>query len=273
MTEPSAPTPALLAGTVLALDVVAEHVVLLDEHGVIVHANLAWQRFGLDNGDVRTNWVGVDYVAASSEPCVAAGIADPVTDGVRDVLAGRRREFRCEYDCHAPDELRWFRLTAVGADLPGIAAVVTHVDITSERGAERALEHHATHDRTTGTANRASLEQQLSQMITEGLDASVVKVALVDRDQHGQLLPNDTLRQAAQLLRELFPAPATVGRWDDATLLVAQAGPDAATLESTTTIVEDALAALPGSVAADVTARLVSTLPEVDAPPSQDRVG
>jgi GGDEF domain-containing protein len=273
MTDPAPSTPALLAGAILALDVIDEHVVLLDPAGVIVHANVAWQRFALNNGEERTDWVGVDYIAASSEPCASADIDDPITDGVRDVLAGRRNEFRHEYDCHAPDELRWFRLTAVNAELPGIAAVVTHTDITPQRMAERAVEHHATHDRITGTANRAALEQLLAQTIEEGLDASIIKVALADGDQHAHLLHDDTLRHAARILEELFPAPAKVGRWNSTTLLVAQAGHARDTLDDLRGILAETLGALDGDVTAEITARAIRSLADVDTVGASDPAG
>jgi GGDEF domain-containing protein len=256
------PGPALLAGVITALDVVREHVVILDARGRIVHANLAWQRFALDNGDETTDWTGVDYLAASSEPCVSAGIEDPITDGVREVVEGRRERFEHEYDCHAPDELRWFRLTAVRVTLPGIAAIVTHADITASRRAERALEHHATHDRVTGLLNRAALEQEIGQMLREGQDVSVVVVRFSDATQPPGLVDDDDLVGAASRTRELFPPPATVGRWGPRAFVVAMGGVPEEALSVTAEVLADTFERLPRSLAASVRSQ---RLPDVAA--------
>ncbi len=254
MTDDLEPRPSLFAGLVLALDLVADHVVLLDPDGRIVHANVAWQRFALDNGDEETDWVGVDYVAASTAPAVRAGIPDPVSDGVRDVLVGHRRSFECEYDCHAPDEMRWFRLTAVRAQLPGISAIVTHTDITMQRTAERVLERHATHDRATGLINRPALEHHLRQMIEEGQEVSAVIVALSRPDQPLMPVDDHDLALAADTLTELFPGPARVGRWGPRSLLVALSGTSPETLAAYEGVVTATLGEIIGSVTASATA-------------------
>lgn len=261
MTNDLDPRPSLLAGLVLALDVIADHVVLLDPAGRIVHANVAWQRFALDNGDDGSDWVGVDYLAASTAPTVRAGIADPVSDGVRDVLLGRRRSFTCDYDCHAPDELRWFRLSATRAQLPGISAIVTHTDITAQRTAERALERAATHDPTTGLANRAALEQHLRQMLDEGQAVSAMIVVL----RPDVALGDELLARAAATLAGLFPAPARVGRWGERALLVAQSGWESDALAAFEDIVSTTLREILHGVDVATTAlriRAASEIPE-----------
>lgn len=224
MSPAGRPRPALLAAVVAALDVVADHVVLLDPTGHVVHVNVAWQRFSLDNGGDPTAWLGVDYVAASAAPCDDAGVADPIADGLRDVLAGRRTRFEVDYDCHAPDELRWFRLLAVRTELPGVGAIVTHTDITPQRLAERALEHHAIHDRATGLRNRVSLEQQMLQLVAERRTVDALRVDLARPQNAADLVPDEDVAQVGMILRELFPAPATLGRWGSARLLVVLAG-------------------------------------------------
>jgi len=223
MTDPR-PRPALLAAVVAALDVVSDHVVVLDPTGRVVHVNVAWQRFSLDNGGDPTDWIGVDYVAASASPCDDPGDEDVIGDGLRSVLDGRRTRFEHDYDCHAPDELRWFRLLAVRMELPGIGAIVTHTDITPQRLAERALEHHATHDAATGLRNRASLEQQMRQLVFERRTVAAIRVELADPGTSADLVPADHVAQAAMVLRELFPAPAVLGRWGTSRLLVVLAG-------------------------------------------------
>ncbi|MDO9409370.1 PAS domain-containing protein [Patulibacter sp.] len=246
------PRPALLAAVVAALDVVSDHVVVLDPRGRVVHVNVAWQRFSLDNGGDATDWIGVDYVAHSATPCDEPSATDPISDGLRGVLEGRASRFQYDYDCHAPDELRWFRLLAVKMELPGIGAIVTHTDITPQRLAERALEHHATHDAATGLRNRASLEHQMRQLVFERRTVGAIRVELAEPGSSAELVPDADVAQVAMILRELFPAPAILGRWGSARLLVVLAGATDAHLDESADVLSSTLDAMNPDLTAHV---------------------
>ncbi|CAB4908485.1 unannotated protein [freshwater metagenome] len=229
--------PTLLAAVVGALDAVDDHVVVLDEQGRILHVNVAWQRFALDNGWEDPNWIGMDYVAAST--VAGAGEQDdPISAGIRSVLDGERDTFAVEYDCHAPDELRWFRLRVRTLEVPGIGAVVTHTDITTRRLSERALERLATRDELTGLANRASVQGSVTHMLEEAREVGVVVVSMEDVTDPGMTLPDEVVARAAALLSELFPSPAVTGRYGQHQLVVAIAGLRADQLEEAREIVD-----------------------------------
>jgi GGDEF domain-containing protein len=240
--------PALLAALVAALDAVDDHVVVLDERGRVVHANIAWQRFALDNGWEESRWVGMDYLAGSATDVGSLGVAglrvggeDPVTDGIRDVLDGRRDRYATEYDCHAPDELRWFRLRATRVDAPGVGAVVTHTDVTHRRLAERALEHRATHDELTGLANRASAQQSVAEMLRGGLVVGILSLRLETVAGDGSPLPEAAIVEVGEVLAELFPAPAVAARYAHDRFVVVAAGMTEDGLGLSETIVSAAL--------------------------------
>jgi GGDEF domain-containing protein len=267
MTSPPGPRPALLAAVVAALDIVADHVVLLDPAGRVVHVNVAWQRFALDNGAETTDWLGIDYVRASTttqaEP---SSQQDPIAEGLQSVLDGRAERFEHEYDCHAPDELRWFRLLAVRMQLPGVAAIVTHTDITQQRLAERALEHHVTHDRVTGLPNRERLEQQMLQMVQERRTVGAIRIDLAEPGA-GPIADED-LAQAATVLGELFPSPAVLGRWSADRLLVVVAGASDDDLAESAEILRATVEVLQPGLGARVdwfNVRGVATFAELDA--------
>jgi GGDEF domain-containing protein len=184
-------------------------------------------------------------VAASAVPCDDdPAVPDPISDGLRSVLDGRRTRFEHDYDCHAPDELRWFRLLAVRMQLPGIGAIVTHTDITPQRLAERALEHHATHDAATGLRNRASLEQQMRQLVFERRTVAAIRVELAAPGTSAELVPEEDVAQVAMVLRELFDDPAVLGRWGTARLLVVLAGATDEHLDESADILASTVAAL-----------------------------
>jgi GGDEF domain-containing protein len=229
--------PTLLAAVVSALDAVDDHVVIVDEDGKVLHVNVAWQRFAMDNGWEDPQWIGMDYVAASTVAGAGAE-GDPVSRGVLSVLNRERDRFTVEYDCHAPDELRWFSLRVVNIDAPGIGAVITHTDITHRRMAERTLERLSTKDDLTGLANRASVQLSVAQMLEADRAVGLVTVALEDVADPGSTLPDDVVARAAALLSELFPSPAVTGRYGQHQLVVAVAGMTAEQLEESRMVVE-----------------------------------
>lgn len=231
--------PTLLAAVVAALDAVDDHVVILDERGRVVHANVAWQRFALNNGWESPRWIGMDYLGAGV-PRVD-GSEDSVTAGIRSVLDGSRERYVAEYDCHAPDELRWFNMRVTRIAVPGVGAVVTHMDITHRRLAERALEHRATHDELTGLANRASVQQSVAEMLRAGQVVGILSVRLEVAAGGGAPLQDAAIREAAHLLEELFPPPAVSGRYAHDRLVVAAAGMTDEGLQLSQTIVRTAL--------------------------------
>lgn len=263
--------PTLLAAVVSALDAVDDHVVVVDESGRVLHVNVAWQRFALDNGWEGTDWVGMDYIAASTVAGAGAD-GDPISAGVRDVLDGRRPRFAVEYDCHAPDELRWFSLRVTRIDVPGVGAVITHTDITHRRLAERALERLATRDELTGLANRASVQQSVTEMLTEEREVGLIVVSLEDLEDPGRTLGDDVVARAAALLSELFPSPAVTGRYGQHQLVVAIAGIRPDQLEAAREVVAitmdtgmSAISGLRTSVAAHVADAAAGTAAGLDA--------
>jgi anti-anti-sigma factor len=105
-TTPSPSGPVARTGD--AADVGVE-VALLDQDGVIVSVNEAWQAFALLNGgDPARVGAGVSYLdicaAAAGDP-----VAGEVADGIRVALAGDLpAPLTVEVPCHSPSEARWF---------------------------------------------------------------------------------------------------------------------------------------------------------------------
>jgi diguanylate cyclase (GGDEF)-like protein len=117
--------------------------------------------------------------------------------------------------------------------LPDGEAVRTYTDITERKQAERRIEYLAYHDGLTGLANRALLNDRLSQAVEHARrsGASFAVLALdLDRfkainDTCGHDVGDAALRKIAERLREAVRAADTVARIGGDEFLVLQTSP------------------------------------------------
>ena len=129
-----------LAKTVL--NSLSAHIAILDENGVILETNTAWQKFSIKGGMPEDyDYRGVNYL----EICDAAedGDADDacrVAEGIRGVISGELEEFLYDYPCHSEDGPHWYYMRAIRMSGSGPIRVVTsHEDITALKLTEEAL--------------------------------------------------------------------------------------------------------------------------------------
>lgn len=118
------------------------HVAILDEHGVIIDTNRAWQDFALQNGMKQSfDGIGINYLNicdGANEEHEEDGIN--VAEGIRKVLAGELPEFLTHYPCHSPEERRWYAVRVVpfrGKEADKV--IVTHENITQIIEIQEAL--------------------------------------------------------------------------------------------------------------------------------------
>lgn len=153
------------------LNALSAHIAVLDDAGVIVAVNEAWQRFARDNGGNAADLgVGVNYLSV----CEISGrengdaTANKVRDGIHALLRGEPEPPAVEYPCHASDRQRWFVVHMTRFFHQGTGyIVVAHEDITARRLAEQALSE-------TGNTLRRVLE--------------TLPVGVWIMDRHGQIV-------------------------------------------------------------------------------------
>jgi DNA-binding CsgD family transcriptional regulator len=142
----SAPPAALrIASEPLAraiLNSLSAHIAILDEAGVILETNQAWENYALDNGVTEeSRFIGTNYLSV----CEAAGGPDAVDGrkvarGIRAVIEGRTDLFLHDYPCHSPLGRHWYYLRAIRMAGQGpLRVVVSHEDITALKLSEEAL--------------------------------------------------------------------------------------------------------------------------------------
>ncbi len=133
----------------------AAHIAVLDSQGKIRAVNDAWERFAQENGNPenRGTGVGVNYFDVCRRAVgQSADEAHLALGGIQSVIDGKAPGFTLEYTCHAPDQQRWFLLSASPLAGGQVGAVVSHVDITARKLAELEL-----------MGNRNKLEQLVEQ--------------------------------------------------------------------------------------------------------------
>lgn len=108
------------------------HIAILDKTGRIISVNESWKKFGKAN-DLRcsNNCIGMNYLKNCNYD---------VAFGIRKVISGNYSKFYYEYDCHAPDEKRWYAMRVTSFSIVDERfTVISHEDITKRKLAEENL--------------------------------------------------------------------------------------------------------------------------------------
>ena len=120
-----------------------EHLAVLDDQGVILAVNRAWERFAEENGaaDLAKNSVGMNYrdfcQSVSGQPDATDAAA--AWAGIEAVMNRRLDRFTLDYPCHSPTEQRWFQMTVAPMMAPGEGVVVLHQNLTQRKLTEMTL--------------------------------------------------------------------------------------------------------------------------------------
>ena len=129
-----------LAKTVL--DSISAHLAILDQNGVILETNKAWQEFAISgNATEKADFIGINYLdACDAATGKDAKDAHAVAAGIRAVISGEIKEFAYDYPCHSPTGKHWYymRVIRMAAEGP-VRVVVSHSEITDLKLAEMAL--------------------------------------------------------------------------------------------------------------------------------------
>jgi DNA-binding CsgD family transcriptional regulator len=143
--DPAPPAHPRISSEPLAraiLNSLSAHIAILDENGVILETNQAWEVFGRSNGVAEEGrFIGTNYLAV----CDAAGGPDAVdgrkaAKGIRAVIGGHTDQFLHDYPCHSPLGRHWYYLRAIRMSGEGpVRVVVSHEDITALMLSEEAL--------------------------------------------------------------------------------------------------------------------------------------
>ncbi len=124
------------------LGALTTHVAVLDEHGVIIAVNTAWERFASKAGSgPAATGLGANYLRAC-EAFAEKGSASAgrVAAAIREILAGEQSRFSTEDAYRSRGGKRWFSLRITAFESAGpTRLVVAWDDVTERLQAEEAL--------------------------------------------------------------------------------------------------------------------------------------
>lgn len=223
---PSDPAPSSVPPSLdlsaAAIDAIPAHLAVLDETGVIVLTNAAWNEFATRNGlTCPRHGVGTSYLAAcDAAQGEGAEMAHAFARDLRALLRGERDQIPpVSYACGAEGEERWFSVQA--CRLPqGGGAVVFHTDVTVLQRELQLVRRQALHDPLTGLPNRTLLHDRLQQALRQAQRTrTMVGLLLMDldnfktvNDTHGHDAGDELLVRVASRMKDRLRRGDTLAR-------------------------------------------------------------
>src|SRR5215207_4457050 len=204
---PGVETEALLRST---LDSLSAHIAVLDGHGTIVAVNKAWRQFARESGYVGHGYgVGLNYLLVCEAGAHLSREASETAVALREIIAGRRRDFRMEYPCASSRGQRWFqaRITRPEQDETQ-RIVVAHEDITEVKEAHEELARLTARVMQLQDDERRSIARELHDTTAQNLLAVTLNVTRIRERLRSGTPPTDralaeTLDLAEQSLQEV----------------------------------------------------------------------
>lgn len=192
------------------VDSLSTHVAVLDENGVIVETNRAWQEFARANGMPEpVDCVGYNYLNICDSGSCDDNEGRLISRAIRQVIAGEIEEFLTQYPCHSPTEHRWYSLRVVPyRDRQTRRVIVTHENITpimlaqeQLRRQEKELQQKTEKLEETNIALKVLLEQRQRdrEQMEERIVANIRELAVPSLEK----LQQSSLNQRQQTLVDI----------------------------------------------------------------------
>ena len=148
------------------LDSLPEHVLVLDERGIVSMINEQWRCFADENeGPLHQLSVGSNYLDVFAGAVATGELRMTETlNGLREVLDGRINEFVAEYAFVVRGEEHWFLMHARRASVGPPGVVLSHINFTQRKQAE--LEIQLSEERLRNAAEAAGFGMIHADLLT-----------------------------------------------------------------------------------------------------------
>ncbi|MCE5287290.1 MAG: diguanylate cyclase [Pelosinus sp.] len=203
------------------MDSLTTQVAILEENGMIIYTNKAWQDFGSNNQLFQSAWeIGENYfdICRNISDRKVQQSVERVVDAVKKVLENYSEQANLEYVLNIGGKIRWFKMqvTPFASQGSGRAVIATE-DISERKEMEERVKYLSMHDALTGLYNRAYFET----MMVRHDNRINMPVGIIMCDINGLKLINDTLGResgdvllltTARILKRSFSDDALVAR-------------------------------------------------------------
>lgn len=185
------------------LEALPDATALLDDNGVVVAVNRAWERLLTGDGGVPAGTgAGTSYLDLCRGAAATGSVeAAAALHALEEVLSGASVEHDLDYRDTSEEATRWFTLRATRIAGPPPGVMVAHQNITRRKRAEQALARQVTQDPLTGLSNRTALMRALARALVhaspERRAGAGVGVGVLYLDVDGLKPINDNFGHAA----------------------------------------------------------------------------
>lgn len=126
------------------LDSLPAHIAVISKDGFIVSVNDAWENYASQNcleERLELTGIGQNYLSVCDNTQSFNGQTGTILEKLCAVLEGDSDGFAVEYACHSPNRENWFILQASALKGDGGGAVISHINITDRKLAEKELKN------------------------------------------------------------------------------------------------------------------------------------
>jgi diguanylate cyclase (GGDEF)-like protein len=168
------------------LELLPEHIAILDENGVIIAVNRHWSDSSRTNPLIGKRAVeGSNYLALCEQAEKDnAEYTQAFAAGMRSILSGGSDLFTMEFPCNSGELQFWYQGRVSRFAVGGRARLVVVLrNITDLKEAERDIQKLAYYDPLTGLPNRFLMHDRLGQSLARAVRTkNLVAVLLLDLD-------------------------------------------------------------------------------------------
>jgi len=198
---------------------ISEHIVVIDQAGMIQFVNKAWVVFSQANSCLieESGWWRVNYLQVCDDSAAAGEEYGTVAgEGIREVIKQSLSLFSLEYPCHSPEEKRWFMMKVTPFQLDGLDyCTISHQNVTDRKCAEEQVLNLSRIDGLTKLPNRRYfddfLETEWKRCVRSNLP---ITIAILDidyfkllNDHYGHQAGDECLIKVGIVLNELGKRP------------------------------------------------------------------
>ncbi|WP_417226230.1 diguanylate cyclase domain-containing protein [Amphritea sp.] len=205
----------------LILDSITEHLVVIDDNGIIQYTNKSWSEFGNSNAcAISGDWRGVNYIEECDKASVMGDdFGTKAKKGILSVIKNKVPFFYFEYPCHSLDQKRWFTMRVTALKMAERDYfVISHQNITERKLAEEEVRNLARLDGLTDIPNRRTFDEFLHNEWRRCLRLNKpICLAILDLDHfkllndlYGHQIGDECLMQIGQLLKEFVSRPGDI---------------------------------------------------------------